>query len=199
MGRDKALVKFRGQPLIANALNILREAGLPAAIAGGNPSLASYAPLVPDPTSGLGPLSGICTALASTHARYVVFVSVDQPLLPPSLLQSLLQHAQSSGCPVVLASLAEFAQTFPAVVDRALLPTLASELGAGRAGCFSAFQAATSSFRQTVKIISSESLVLDAPSSQVKSLPAASWFLNINSEDDLRSAEELYPPASRKP
>ena len=84
MGRDKALVHLAGKPLIEHALGILLNAGLPAAIAGGKPALAAFAPLVEDRHSAQGPLGGICAALAATHARFAVFLPVDLPLIPAS-------------------------------------------------------------------------------------------------------------------
>jgi len=68
MGRDKAQLTFRGRPLIEHALAILAQAGLPARIAGAPPparvSLEAFAPIIEDASPGLGPLSGICAALA---------------------------------------------------------------------------------------------------------------------------------------
>jgi len=199
MGRDKALVEFRGQPLVAHALRILREAGLSTSIAGSQPGLEAYAPVVPDPNPGLGPLGGVCAALASIETQWAVFVSIDQPLLPPSLLRSLLHHAESSGKPVVLASLAGFAQTFPAVVDRALLPALQAELDFGRAGCFSAFKAASNRAGYPIEVLAAEVLSQNGQVSHPDGVAPENWFLNINSADDLRIAEAIVAPDPRKP
>src|ERR1700683_2167196 len=70
MGADKSLVLLDGETLLAHALGILREAGLAAFVAGGQPGLSALAPLVQDNRPGLGPLGGICAALASTSARW---------------------------------------------------------------------------------------------------------------------------------
>ena len=121
MGRDKALLPFAGRPLIAHALATLREAGLPAAIAGADPAansaLAAYAPIVPDPQPGLGPLAGICAALEAASTRFAVFLPVDLPLLPSSLIAYLLHHARITGRAVTVPSVNGFAQTFPVVLD----------------------------------------------------------------------------------
>lgn len=37
MGTDKALLEFRGEPLIARAIGILKAVGLPVCIAGARP------------------------------------------------------------------------------------------------------------------------------------------------------------------
>ena len=97
MGRDKALLPFAGRPLIAHALSILREAGLRldrwSQSASRIGALAAYAPVVEDSQPGLGPLAGICAALAAVATRYVVFLPVDLPLLPSSLIAYMLHHA----------------------------------------------------------------------------------------------------------
>ena len=86
MGQDKALLLFAGRPLVAHALSIFSRAGIAASIAGVRSSartaLEAFAPVVEDAEPGLGPLAGICAALASTSARYAVFLPVDLPLLP---------------------------------------------------------------------------------------------------------------------
>ena len=198
MGRDKALVEFRGQPLVAHALRILHEAGLPAAIAGSQPGLDAYAPVIADLRPGLGPLGGICAALASIQTQWAVFVSVDQPLLPPLLLRSLLHHAEISGKPVTLAALGGFVQTFPAVVDRVILPALQAELNAGRSGCFSAFKAAADAVGEPIEVLAAEALAQNGQVSQSHGLAPESWFLNINTADDLLLAAAANPPDLRK-
>jgi molybdopterin-guanine dinucleotide biosynthesis protein A len=189
MGEDKALVRFGGQPLVLQALGVLREAGLTASLAGGADSLASFAPVVEESKPGLGPLGGICAALASMSARWAVFLPIDLPLLPASLVTFLLDHARITDRAVTLCSINGFAQTFPAVVDRAALPALETELAAGRAGCFSAFRAAAASLDQPVTVLAVESLVQTGQIAHPDGLPAARWFLNVNAPEDLNRAK----------
>jgi molybdopterin-guanine dinucleotide biosynthesis protein A len=192
MGTDKALVEFRGQPLIAHAVRILRDAGLPVSIAGCRPEslsqLEEYAPAVNDLDAGRGPLSGICTAAEVTPATWLVFISVDQPLLPAELVVALLAHAQITGAPVTLSSIAGFAQTFPAVVNRAVLPALRAELAAGRRGCYSAFRAAAAALGNLQNVLPAELLAQSRQVRHPDGLPPARWFFNINSPEDLRRA-----------
>jgi molybdopterin-guanine dinucleotide biosynthesis protein A len=191
MGADKALMPLAGKPLIEHALAILRQAGLAAAIAGARSSLASFAPVVEDPAPGFGPLSGVCAALTSTSTRYTIFMPVDLPLLPASLLTFLLRRARIAGSAVTLASLNGFAQTFPSVIDRAMLPRLQRELEAGRAGCFQAFQAAAAALAQRVTVVPVEFLAQSGHISHPNGLPVSLWFLNLNTPADLERAERL--------
>jgi molybdopterin-guanine dinucleotide biosynthesis protein A len=197
MATDKSLVRLDGRPLLAHALTILREAGLAASVAGGHPSLSAFAPLVQDNHPGLGPLSGICAALASTSARLVVFISVDIPLVPALLLNCLLQHAKITERSITIPSINGFAQTFPSVVSRAALPTFEEELQSGRGGCYSAFQAAAARLGEPVTVLPVETLVQCGQTAHPRSLPAARWFLNVNSPEDLRRAEIHFKRAHR--
>jgi molybdopterin-guanine dinucleotide biosynthesis protein A len=158
-------------------------------LAGGDPTLGDFAPLVEDRQPGLGPLSGICNALASTSAHWAVFLSVDLPLLPASLVACLLQHAGITGAAVTVPSANGFAQTFPAVVDRAILPNLEGELESGRGGCFAGFQAAAASRGEAVTVVPVEMLIQAGQLNHPMGLPAAWWFHNVNSAEDLRRAE----------
>lgn len=189
MGEDKALVELAGQPLVAHALGILRLAGLAASVAGSRSPLAAFAPVVEDSNAGLGPLGGICAALKSTSARWAVFLPVDLPLLPATLVAFLLDHARITGRAVTLCSVNGYAQTFPAVVDRATLTALEIELAAGRRGCFSALQASSASLGHPISILAVEMLAQAGQVAHPDSLPPARWFLNVNAPADLRFAK----------
>ncbi len=191
MGSDKALLPFAGEPLIVRALRTLHAAGLPASIAGARSSLAQFASVVDDPEPGLGPLAGICAALASTSARFSVFLPVDLPLLPPSLLIYLLHHAEITGSAITVPSVSGFTQTFPAILDRTVLPVLKRELDSRRGGCFSAFQAAVAQLGQPVSSLPVEFLAQAGHISHPLGTPPFRWFLNLNRPADLAQAEEL--------
>ena len=198
MGRDKALLPFAGRPLIAHAISILHEAGLTASIAGAGEALRSLAsslpgspPVIADPEPGLGPLAGICAALQSTTASRAVFLPVDAPFLPPSLLVYMVRHATITGHAVTVPAVNGFVETFPVVIDRATLPILRAELEAGRNGCFSAFQAAASALDQPVSILAVELLAQSGQVSHPRGLAPFRWFLNLNDASALATAEEL--------
>jgi molybdenum cofactor guanylyltransferase len=229
MGQDKTLMSFAGRPLIAHALSILREAGLPASIAGvppdrstpdrsrsagqiartdprandlrgngsqgtgsqENSALVTFAPVVEDSQRGLGPLAGICTALAAMATRYAVFLPVDLPLLPSSLIAYMVHHAEITGLAVTVPAVSGFSQTFPVVLDRSVLPVLQNDLRSGQGGCFSAFQAAAHSLSQPIASIAVELLVQSGQITHPLGLAAAHWFLNMNTPQDLHRAEAL--------
>jgi molybdopterin-guanine dinucleotide biosynthesis protein A len=189
MGSEKALVHFAGEPLVVHALRTLRGAGLMASIAGAHSPLDSFAPVVPDAEPDRGPLGGICAALSATTARWAVFLPVDLPLMPASLVTYLLEEAQEPGTAFTVAAVNGFVQTFPVVVDRAALPELRRALEHSRGGCYSAFQSAAAGLEQAVKIVSVEQAVTAGKLAHPEALPVACWFLNVNEPKDLLRAE----------
>jgi molybdopterin-guanine dinucleotide biosynthesis protein A len=189
MGADKSLVHLNGQPLAFLAVATLRGAGLSVSIAGGQLALAALAPLIEDHQPGLGPLSGICAALASTSASWAVFLPVDLPLLPASLVVYLLHHAKTTGNAITIPSINGFAQTFPAVLNRSVLPIRERDMQSAGRGCFSAFQAAAEGLAQQINVIPVEAIVQCGQVSHPLDLPPTRWFLNLNTADDLRQAE----------
>jgi molybdopterin-guanine dinucleotide biosynthesis protein A len=192
MGQDKALIQFDKHPLIVHAVEILRRAGLSVSIAGARSSLAEFAPVIEDgPDGDKGPLSGICAALAAGSSQYAVFLPIDLPLLPSSLIVFMLHHAQITDSFVTLASLNGFAQTFPAVVDRTILPSLQQRLSAGELGCFNALTGAARNFNQHLRLFHVEHLIQMGQVSHPQDLPPALWFLNVNTPVDLARAKSI--------
>jgi molybdenum cofactor guanylyltransferase len=199
MGHDKALIELRGAPLIARAIATLRSAGLTASIVGEQSPLAGFAPVIHDhDASGrdpaLGPLGGICAVLDSIDSdradfpAHAVFLAVDQPFVPPSLLLFLLHHARITGRAVTLATVVSVDQTFPVVLRRDVLPHLRAELNAGRHGCLGAFSAAAAEFQQPVSRVSVEHLSQSGHAAHPAGLPAAWWLMNLNTPSAFRRA-----------
>lgn len=97
-GSDKALAAYRGAPMIEHATALLRPFAAEVVIVGGErPGLEA----IPDrPQPGLGPLGGVCGALA--HARLhgfdaVLTVPCDTPQLPEAAIGALLA-AEAPAC-----------------------------------------------------------------------------------------------------
>ncbi|HEV2135304.1 MAG TPA: molybdenum cofactor guanylyltransferase [Terracidiphilus sp.] len=191
MGRDKALVEFAGEPLLARALRILQEAGLVARIAGARTELEQFARVINDAGPGRGPLAGICAALAACETQLAVFIPVDLPLLPASLVTVMVRRAEITDAAVTVPSVSGFAQTFPAVLDRTALPALEDALKQGSGGCFAAFEAAAAALGERVAVLPVEYLTQAGQVAHPHGLPPAIWFLNVNTPAELRRAEAL--------
>ncbi|MGO4700616.1 molybdenum cofactor guanylyltransferase [Dyella sp. 2RAB6] len=87
MGRDKALLPWRGRPLIEHQLEVLREAGVDEVrVSGLRPD---YAGIV-DAAPLAGPLGGLASiAQAQAGEADLLVIPIDMPLLQPALLQRL--------------------------------------------------------------------------------------------------------------
>jgi molybdopterin-guanine dinucleotide biosynthesis protein A len=95
MGRDKALLPFRGGPLAgAVALAVERAAGNVTVV--GRAGLLDY-PAIPDLYPGEGPLGGILTALAHSRAEWNLVAACDMPEIDAAFLTGLLDRAAASG------------------------------------------------------------------------------------------------------
>jgi molybdenum cofactor guanylyltransferase len=188
MGRDKALIEVADRPLVEHSLQILREAGLESRIAGATLDLSNFASVVPDGPgdSGLGPLAGICSALSACAKRFAVFLPVDLPLIPASLIEYLIHHAIVTEAAVTVASVGGFVQTFPAVVDRAALGSFTESLHSGDRNCLKAFRTAASVLPGGLSVLALELLVQPGQVRHVRALHPAQWFLNVNTPDDLK-------------
>ena len=90
MGRDKALIEWDGQPLIARVLAAAYPLQAPLFIVG-NPDQYAHLdlPVHPDLHPGLGPIGGLHTALA-TAASPVLLLACDLPFLTPEFLRMLV-------------------------------------------------------------------------------------------------------------
>ncbi len=95
MGTNKALVDFGGAPLIARPISLLRQTTVRQAIITSEPELYSELGLecLPDYQPGLGPLSGICSALIHSSTELVVVLACDMPFLRAELIEYLLDRA----------------------------------------------------------------------------------------------------------
>ena len=200
MGVDKALEKFGGKRLICHAIEVLQEAGLPVAIAGARGDLTAFGPVILDAAGAntpLGPLSGICSALETTEAQFAVFLPVDMPLIPPELIRALVNEAQVKNSPVILPRIGGFAETFPVVLQRTVLPVLLRELRDGRRGCFAALRLAAEEAGGRVSPVPVENMVQAGLVVDAFGIPPHLWFLNVNTPEDLAQAESIYRRAHR--
>jgi len=96
MGRDKALLSWRGKPLVEHQLETLRVSGVDrACVSGDYPAYHDVA----DDFPGAGPLAGLASvARRIQRDATLLVVPVDMPLLSPWLLRRLRCEAPDEGC-----------------------------------------------------------------------------------------------------
>ncbi|MBB3226034.1 molybdopterin-guanine dinucleotide biosynthesis protein A [Luteibacter sp. Sphag1AF] len=90
MGRDKALLAWRGKPLIEHMHDVLVAAGARQVVVSGNRPVWGG---VPDDVPDLGPVGGIASAAAALPDGDVLIVPVDMPRLRPGTLKALAEYA----------------------------------------------------------------------------------------------------------
>jgi molybdopterin-guanine dinucleotide biosynthesis protein A len=91
MGRNKALLPFRGRPLIARVYEAVHSRFEDIFLVTNNPGLfdAVPCPKITDRIPGKGPISGVDAALRHSRNPYVLVVGCDAPFLSLPLLERL--------------------------------------------------------------------------------------------------------------
>jgi molybdopterin-guanine dinucleotide biosynthesis protein A len=130
MGRDKAWLPWRGQPMIAHVVSILRpivdEVVVVASDALELPPLDAL--VVRDREPALGPLAGIREGLEQIRADFAFVTGTDAPFLSPAFVKALL----SCGC-AAAPEIDGHIQTLAAVYPRDALERIHAMLAEGRA------------------------------------------------------------------
>ncbi len=121
MGRNKALLPFRGRPLLAHQLEILRPLFDRVVVASNDPS--PYTPfgveIVPDVLSERCVLTGVHAVLHASRTDHAFVVGCDLPFLSAGLIERLLQ--ERDGHDVVIPESNQQVEPLHAVYSRACL------------------------------------------------------------------------------
>jgi molybdenum cofactor guanylyltransferase len=187
MGRDKALLQFRGGPLIEHALVNLRALGFSPRIAGTRPDLGAYAPIIPDNYPGSGPLAGIEAALSASDTDLSLFLPIDLPLLPLEFLRWMIARAFETSALATIPSLQGHPQPLCAVYHHRLLPYVQSALAAGDRKVIRVVENAAVAISSKLDRFNIETIAACLDFSA--SLPVHRWFQNLNTPADLQIAQ----------
>jgi molybdopterin-guanine dinucleotide biosynthesis protein A len=180
MGRDKGLVPFLGQPLVARVVERLRPIASELLITTNH--LEQYAflglPLFSDLLPGMGALGGLYTALHAASLPLVGVVACDMPFASPMLLAALRDAQVRENSDVAIPRSPDGWEPFHAVYRRETsLPRIQEALQAGKRRVDAWFH--------TVRVHQHPwELVLQAD-------PTGSVFLNVNTPAELAQAEGI--------
>jgi molybdopterin-guanine dinucleotide biosynthesis protein A len=163
MGRDKALLDWHGRTLLDHMNDLVSIVADEVHVVGRGP--------LPDRLQGLGPLSGIATALEASATNANLVVAVDLPFLTEKFLKYLKLEAECSTDPLTACKIGS---DFPLclVIQRGLLAEIHRRLAS--------------------RDLSVHTLIENTPShliSETELLNAgfdASLFRNINTEQEYR-------------
>ncbi|MBI3962491.1 MAG: molybdenum cofactor guanylyltransferase, partial [Deinococcus sp.] len=170
-GRNKALVDFRGQPLIQRVADALL-ALCPTVVITNTPEVYAFLelPMYPDVYPRQGPAAGIHAALYHSGAQRVLAVACDMPFLSLPLLKHLVAQ---QGYYVVVPCGPEDLEPLCAVYRRECLPFLEAQLQLGGER--------TIAFYTQVP-------VLQVPWEEVRRLGGERCFWNLNTYEEYQVA-----------
>ena len=123
MGTDKALLDWHGRTLLDHMVELLRGAADHVQVVGRDQ--------LPDELPGLGPLSGIATALKTTSTDANLIIAVDLPLLTQDFLKYLRTRLETSSHPLLVCRIGS---DYPLCLGiwRPMLPEIERCLDAGQ-------------------------------------------------------------------
>lgn len=105
MGRNKALLPFRGITLVEHIAGIVREATGSVTIVGDPRELGHLGlPVIEDRLAARGPIGGIHAALSATSTDWNLIAGCDMPGITVGILTDLLDRAERTSAVCVAAA-----------------------------------------------------------------------------------------------
>ena len=93
MGQDKALLEYKGRPLIFHGADTLRAVFSQTVLLANRPEAYGFVdlPVLQDQIADCGPLGGLHAALADKRGSSVFLLACDLPLISPELVRFIHQ------------------------------------------------------------------------------------------------------------
>lgn len=184
MGQDKALLPFKGKPLIQHVIE--RLAGLADEILIITDQRRRYvfqnAAVIPDILPGCGPLGGLHTALKTSHAEVILAAACDMPFANPAIFAHALRILEKENLDAVVPSSGSGLEPLHAVYRCATcLPLVEQALAAGERKLITWFPSARVRILEPTELQSFD--------------PQGLAFWNLNTPEDLKQAEEFHGQA----
>lgn len=172
MGRNKALLPFRGRPLIARIHEIVQDLCEDVFLVTNDPGPYDFLPCpkIPDRVPGKGPISGVDAALRHSRHPHVLVVGCDTPFLSPSLLERLA--GETAGADLVIPIGPRGPEPLCAIYGKGCIPRIGESILKGE------FSLVALAGKVLTREISRE---------EVASVdPEFRSFLNVNTPEDCR-------------
>lgn len=181
MGQNKALLKLGGVSLVEIAIHTLRKICDHIIISTNSPDL-DYLPYqkVKDKIQGIGPISGIYSSLAISKTVHNLIMTCDTPFVSSEILQYL--YLQSAAYEIVLPEFKGEIQSLTGYFNRSVLSFIEKEIQQEHYKPIQMFK------QIKLKVIKTEDTL---------KFISEHTFFNINSMDDYREANRIYPNISK--
>lgn len=180
MGTDKALIPFRGQPLIRRVIERVQPLADELFVITNSPEAYRFLnlPLVSDTVEGRGALGGLYTALSQASETLVAVVACDMPFVSRGLL---------SACRDALVE-----QDWDAAIPRTGLGFEPFHSVYRRAACLEMVKAALNEGRWRVDSWFAQARIrYFEPQEVLQFDPLGQAFINLNTPEDVERAEAL--------
>ena len=123
MGTDKALVPFRGMPMMQYGIQMLSDVFTSITIVSNHESHRQFGlEVIPDAFDKIGPLGGIIAGLRHSTTKLNFFMACDMPMVTPQLISRLLQTANAHDC--ITASYNGKSETLCTLYPKSALPLM---------------------------------------------------------------------------
>ena len=178
MGQNKALMPFKGKPLVSFVADRLAAAADELFVTANRPELYAFLglPVYPDAIPGRGALGGLLTALRQAHQPFVAVVACDMPFASAALLLHQAQLLQTAPLDVAIPATAQGLEPLHAVYRReTCLPVVEQAIAAGE------WKLSLWLERVRVHIL--------APADWAPLDPRGLAFLNLNTPEEFSRAE----------
>lgn len=205
MGRDKARIHLAGKPLIEHAVTKLRRICANVSILSADHMLTRFAPIVPDIHPHCGPIGGIEAALRHTAHEWNLFLPVDMPFVPTSLLWNrvagLLEVSESDPARspgVRFLTIGGRPQPALCLIHQAVSPLISEAILGEQQALLAAFEEVGRRLPgglanlplQSFASVGGTAPVCAWPLTSAQSAARELWFLNLNTPMGHRLAED---------
>jgi len=180
MGHDKALLPFRGEPLIQRVINRISHLADEILITTNRPEGYHFlgVPLIPDVMLGTGALGGLYTALKAAKHPLVGVVACDLPFANPHLLRACQNILNDPQIDAVIPSTGHGLEPLHAIYRReTCLPAVERALKAGKRRVVAWHKDAV------VRTLSPEETAIYDPQGIT--------FINTNTPEEFNQAEKI--------
>ena len=186
MGQDKALLQFRGRPMVEIAVEKLRSFCAAVSIVGEREDLAEYAPPVRGERAEAGPAAGIEAGLRTGFQPWAMFMPVDVPLLPGEFLRVWAEAVlarEDEGVRLSFLVAGDEMQPAICLIHRDCQGSVERALDEGLRKLTDLFEHVQGDLKQGTVWPAEAGALAPAPDVEV-------WFSNVNTPAELEAAQQ---------